>query len=86
MKKLRETSFDYFAGKIFFGEDVVQNVLVFQPIYRYFKRVGNSDYSLSWKSKGSSDESITASSALHNFLNPSLSYLGTRIRLRFSRN
>ena len=27
-------------------------------MYRYFKRVVNSDYILEWKSKGLSDESI----------------------------
>ena len=50
---------------------------------RYFIRVVNSDYILSWKSKGLSDENITPS-APHNFLNPSLNYLGTKTRVRFS--
>ena len=50
---------------------------------RYFIRVVNSDYILSWKSKGLSDENITPS-APHNFLNPSLNYLGTKARVRFS--
>ena len=51
---------------------------------RYFKRVVNSDYILKWKSKGLSDESIKSPSALHNFLNSSLNYFGTKIRARFS--
>ena len=50
---------------------------------RYFIRVVNSDYILSWKSKGLSDENITPSTP-HNFLNPSLNYLGTKTRVRFS--
>ena len=37
-------------------------------MYRYFKRVINSDYILSWKSKGLSDENITAPSVPNNFL------------------
>ena len=40
-------------------------------MYRYIKRVINSDYILRQKSKGLSDESIKSPSAPHNFLNPS---------------
>ena len=50
---------------------------------KYFK-ISNSDYVLSWKSKGLSAESITPPSAPNNFLNPSLNYLGTKTRVRFS--
>ena len=53
-------------------------------MYRYFKRVVNSDYILEWKSKGLSDESIKSPSAPHNFLNPLLNYSGTKTRVRFS--
>ena len=53
-------------------------------MYRYFKRVVNSDYILEWKSKGLSDESIKSPSAPHNFLNPLLNYSGTKITVRFS--
>ena len=49
-----------------------------------YLKIGNSDYVLSWKSKGLSNESITPPSAPNNFLNPSLNYLGTKIRVRFS--
>ena len=54
-----------------------------QPLSRYFK-IGNSDYVLSWKSKGLSSESITPPSAPNNFFNPSLNYLDAKIRVRFS--
>ena len=47
-------------------------------MYRYFKRVGNSDYILNWKSKGFSDEVIKFPSAPNNFLDPSLNYFGTK--------
>ena len=56
-------------------------------MYRYFKRiagVGSGDYIYYWKSKGLSDENITAPSAPNNFLNLSLKYLGTKPRVRFS--
>ena len=46
-------------------------------------KIGNSDYVLSWKSKGLSSESITPPSAPNSFLSPSLNYLGTKIRVRF---
>ena len=61
-----------------FGEDGTQNYLVFQPMNKYLK-VENSDYVLSWTSKGLSNENITR----NNFLSPSLNYLGTKIRIKF---
>ena len=50
-------------------------------MYRYFKRVINSDYILELKSKGLSDESIKSHSEPHNFRNYSLNYFGTKIRI-----
>ena len=87
MKKLKTFDSSYFIGKSHFEEDGTQNCLVFQPMYRYFKRiagVGSGDYIYYWKSKGLSDENITAPSAPNNFLNLSLEYLGTKPRVRFS--
>ena len=83
MNKLKTFDSSYFIGKSHFEEDGTQNYLVFQPLNRYFK-IGNSDYVLSWKFKGLSGESITSPSAPNNFLNPSLNYLSTKIRERFS--
>ena len=83
LKKLKKFDSSYFIGKSHFEEDGTENYLIFQSINRYFK-IGNSDYVLSWKSKGLSAESITPPSAPNNFLNPSLNYLGTKIRVRFS--
>ena len=50
----------YFIGKGHFEEDGIQNYLVFQPIVRYFKVnvITNTNYILSWKSKGLCAESI----------------------------
>ena len=58
LNKLKTFDSGYFIGKSHFEEDGTQNYLVFQPMYRYFK-IGNSDYVLSCKSKGLSNESIT---------------------------
>ena len=52
-------------------------------MYKYFNQI-NNDYIKSWKSKGLSDENITAPSAPNNFLNPPLEYLGTKLKVRFS--
>ena len=52
-------------------------------INRHFE-IGNSDCVSSWKSKGLSTETITSLSAPNNFLNPSLNYLDTKIKVRFS--
>ena len=78
---------NYFRGKNYFEEDGTQNYLVFQSMYNYFKRiagVGAGDYISSWKTKGLSDENITAASTPNNFPNLSLEYLGTKPRVRFS--
>ena len=58
LNKLKTFDSGYFIRKSHFEEDGTQNYLVFQPMYRYFK-FGNSDYVLSCKSKGLSNESIT---------------------------
>ena len=81
LKKLKTFDSSYFRGKNYFEEYSTQNYLVFQPMYRYFKRI---DYIPSWKSKGLSDKNIAAPSTANNFLNPSLEYLGTKPRVRFS--
>ena len=49
-----------FHGKSYFEDDGIKNYLVFQPIYKYFKMVANTNTCqvTSWKSKGMFDESI----------------------------
>ena len=54
-------------------------------MYKYFKQI-NNDYISEWKSKGLSNEIITALSVPNNFLNPSFKYLGTKLKVRFSGN
>ena len=39
LKKLKTFDSSYFIGKSYFEEDGTQNYLVFQPRYRYFKRI-----------------------------------------------
>ena len=87
LKKLEAFDSSYFHGKSHFKDDDTQNWLVFQPIPRYFK-IANSNPSiiLSWKSKGWSDESIKAPSTPNKILNPSQDYVGTKARIRFSKD
>ena len=70
LKKLKTFDSSYFIGKSHFEEDGTQNYLVFQPMYRYFKMITNTDYISSWKSKGLSTESIKPPTASDNSLTP----------------
>ena len=75
----------FLIGKSHFGEDDTQNYLVFQPLYRYFKRVSSTDDRiLWWKSRGLSDEEISPSAASDNSHNPALSFYGTKTRVKFT--
>ena len=52
-------------------------------MYRYFKRISNTEHNFSWKSKALSDESIKPPSGPNNILNSSLDYLGFKTRVIF---
>ena len=86
LKKLKTFDSIYFRDESHFKEDGTQNYLVFQPMYRYFKRVivvGRGDCIYFWKSKWFSDENITALTTSDYSLNPQLSYFGTKTRMEF---
>ena len=80
------TTFDssYFIGKSHFEEDGPRNYLVFQPINKYFKVITNTDYVSSWKSKGLSAETIKPTATFDNSLTPSVSYYGTKTRVKYT--
>ena len=81
LKKIKTFNSSYFIGKSQFEENDTQNYLVFQPMYRYFKRfvgVGTGNYIYFWKSKGLSDENITAPTTSDYGINPQVSYYGTK--------
>ena len=84
LNKLKTSDSSYFIGKSHFEEDGTQNYLVFQPMYRYFKMITNTDYISSWKSKGLSAESIKPPTTSDNSLTPILSYYGTKTRVKFT--
>ena len=85
LEKLKTFHSIYLKGKCHF-EDVTQYYLVFQRMYRYFKRVAGADignYIYFRKSKGLCDENITAPTASNYNLNPQLSYLGNKKGVEF---
>ena len=87
LNELKTFDSSYFICKSHFEEDGTQNYLVFQPIYRYFKVFCITqylEYVSEWKSKGLSNESFKAISTSDNSLNPTLSYYGTKIRVKFT--
>ena len=87
LKKLKTFDLSYFKDKYDFEEDGTQNYLVFQPMYRYFKRiagVGSGNYIYFWKSKGLSDERISSITACNYSITPKLSYYGSKIRVKFN--
>ena len=55
----------------------MQSYLVFQPVYRYFKKIAESDNISVWKSKRLSDESVKPHAEFSNSLAPALHYIST---------
>ena len=54
-------------------------------MYRYFKTASVIDSNiLSWKSKGLSDESVQPPTTDNKILNPSLEFVVTKARVKFS--
>ena len=49
-------------------------------MYKYFKKIGNTDHISEWKSKGLSDEVIKPPTTSNNSLSQKLSYFGTITR------
>ena len=65
---------NHFRGKShFLDNDGTQNYSVFQQVYKYFKKIGNTNYISMWKSKGLSDEVIKPPATSDNSLAPALS-------------
>ena len=51
-------------------------------MYRYFKKICNTEHIPSWKSKGLSDEVIKPPNKPLNSLARALSYIGNKIRVK----
>ena len=74
MNKLKFFDSSYFIGKSHFEEDGTQNYLVFQAIIAHTKFIS------SWKSKGLSDEAITAYATSDKNLTPLIDHYGTSLK------
>ena len=83
LNKLKTFDSSYFISS-HFKEDGVQNYLVFQPITRYFKVIGNTNMVSSWKSKGLSAETTKPPITSDISLAPILNYSGTKTKLKFT--
>ena len=77
LKKLQTFNSTHFRGKSHFEKNGTQNYSVFQPMYKYFKKiagVGSGSYIYIQKSKGFTDENITAPTASDYSFNPQSQY------------
>ena len=74
----------YFKGKSHFEDDGTQNYLIFQPIYRYFKKAAGAGSVYFWKSKGLPDERFNSITASNYSITPKLSHYDTKARVKFS--
>ena len=88
LKKLPAFDSIYFKrGKSCFEEEGAQNYLIFQPMYRYFKKisgVGNGEYIHFWKPKCLFDESINSITLSNYSITPELSCYSSKIRVKFN--
>ena len=84
-KKVEKFDAYYFRSKNYFDVDCTQNYLVFQPVYRYFERVGNKISS--WESKGFSNEKFSSmTTTSNNKFATSLIYGNAMIKVKFTYN
>ena len=85
--KLQALDSSYFRSKSHFVDnDGTQNYFIFQAMYRYLKKIGNTNHISEWKSKGLSDEITKPPSTTKNSLAPALSHIGTKTRVKFYRS
>ena len=84
LKKFQKFDSSYFRGEKNFGDDGTQSYLVFQPMNKYFKKIGDSDYISEWKSKGLSDRVIKLLAVSNNTIFPILNYFGTKTSVEFN--
>ena len=87
LKKLKTFDSSFLGVKCHFEEGGMQNYLVFQPRYRYFKRIADvdiGDYIYYWQSKRLSDERINSIKSSDYEITPYLSYYGTKTRVEFN--
>ena len=65
-----------------FEENGTQNCLVLQPMYKYFKKIDNTELISTWKYQGLSDEIIKTPSTSNNSPAPTLKYTGKQMYVK----
>ena len=85
-KKLEKFDAFYFRDKNYFDGDGLQNYLVFQPVYKYFKIFVEDSvaYISSLESKELSNEKISSTTASNYNQAPKPVYDNARIKLSFN--
>ena len=63
---------------------MIQVILVFQPVNKYFQVIDNKKCISSWKSKRLSKGTANPPAASDNSLSLLIDYLGAKIRLKFN--
>ena len=87
LKNLQKFDAAYLRGKSHFDKGGTQNYLVFQPIYRYFRRIigaGSGNCIYIWKSIGLSDERLNSNTAFTYKITSESSYYGIKTRVEFN--
>ena len=83
MVKLQAFDSSNLCGKSHFEDDDTQNFLLFQLVYKYFKKSPNINHILTRKSKGLSDKNIKPPSASNATLVLTLNHISTKLQLKF---
>ena len=74
--KLQALHSCYFGGKSQFEDDGMQNYLVFHSVYKYLKKIANSNHYHYY-------ENIKPHAASNNSLVPTLIHVNTKLRVKF---
>ena len=84
LNKLKTFDSSYFIGKSHFEEDGTQNYLVFQPMYRFFKKLAIVALFHHGNLKDSLMKIFSPPTAPDISLTPALSFYGTKERVKFT--
>ena len=84
LKKLQTFDSSYFIDKDYFGDDGLQNYLVFQPLQKYFTFINDTQYYTSWKSTGLSPKVTKPFATYDNSLTPTINFVFDKARVKFN--
>ena len=85
LKKLKTFDSSCFRGKNYFDGDSTHNYLVFQPVSKYFQKIGSTGNIAEWESKELSNEKISSTATSNNNkYATSLIYRNARLRVKFN--